>query len=372
MRRHREILLTPLCLTLLGVVFCLWNVFGNDVSFCVTSGCSLYQDFTIGGISLWWGGVVAFSVLGLLSLVGASGLGRVFAGLVLFGDVCLLSLMILTAPCVSCLLVAIVFAVTYMSFRSADQASRTSSLTKTGDRSLLLWLWLLLFTANAGAVAKSNMAPWPILEPDGDVVANVYFSPSCPSCREAVTALSGRVDVAFYPVLDQDDDVHKVAAMIRLLNQGESIAEALAKAPESVRRTSMDAVDPKLLLLRFRGLRNKAHVFASGTSSIPFIEYRGLPAALAREGGVRSPSAAHAKDGGTRSPSPSPAPTPAPAATASPAAAPSPHPPAAAPPAPPATPAKETTAPKPGASQLPEELIQGGTCGGATPCPQTP
>ncbi len=107
MKQSREILTGPLCIALLAAAFCIWSAFGNAVNFCAATGCLLYQDFTVGGISLWWLGTGSFAALGLLALLGAAAPGRLLAGLTLLGDICLLLLMALTAPCVSCLVAAV-------------------------------------------------------------------------------------------------------------------------------------------------------------------------------------------------------------------------------------------------------------------------
>ena len=51
-----------------GMLFCIWTALGNEVAFCVTAGCSLYQDLVIGGLSMWWIGTAAFGVLACLAL----------------------------------------------------------------------------------------------------------------------------------------------------------------------------------------------------------------------------------------------------------------------------------------------------------------
>ena len=57
---------------------------------CVSAGCTLYQNFSINGYSLWWGGVGIFSLLGLLALTGRAVLGRWLAGLAVLLDCVLL------------------------------------------------------------------------------------------------------------------------------------------------------------------------------------------------------------------------------------------------------------------------------------------
>ncbi|WP_165175028.1 hypothetical protein [Desulfovibrio sp. ZJ369] len=342
MNRPRDIFTGALCIALLGAAFCIWSAFGNDVNFCVTAGCSLYQDFTLGGISLWWAGCVTFALLALTALLGAATLGRAVAGLALLGDTCLLLLMALTAPCVSCLVAAVLFALSYLSFRQAEARSGRGREPRT-RRSLLLWVWAALFIVNVGAVARSQAALWPITENGDEASVRMFFSPSCPSCREGVALLSGHVDVAFYPLAENDNDIYKVANMRRLLDTGMNLAEALAQSQEVARPSGLAAWSPDLLWLRFRMLRNKAHVFSSDAQTVPFFEYHGLPAMLVKQSKHSSPRSQA---------------TP-PQAPASPFSAEPPMPdrPSAVP-------------PQPGAdATLPLEPQVAGQCGGPTPCP---
>ena len=139
-----------LAAALLGMLFCIWTALGNEVAFCVTAGCSLYQDLVIGGLSMWWIGTAAFGVLACLALLGAVPAGHFLAGLTLLGDIFLLLLMALTSPCVSCLVVACFFALTYWLFRRALHRDDR----RPQERSLLLCAWLVLFVVNAGQVVR--------------------------------------------------------------------------------------------------------------------------------------------------------------------------------------------------------------------------
>ena len=282
MKRSREILTGSLCVTLLAAAFCVWSAFGNDVNFCVTAGCSLYQDFTVGGVSLWWLGTGTFALLALLALLGAAAAGRLLAGLALLGDICLLLLMALTAPCVSCLVVAVFFALSYLGFRQAEPA-QARGRDSHGRRSVLLWIWVLLFTVNVGAVARSQTEVWPIMGAGDEATVRMFFSPSCPSCREGINILSGHVDVVFYPLAENDNDVYKVAQMRRLLDAGMNLAEALAQSQNVAVPRGLASLSPDLLWLRFKMLRNKAHVFSAGAQTVPFFEYHGLPGMLVKQ-----------------------------------------------------------------------------------------
>ena len=268
------VLPAPLLTALAGVAFCVWSAWGNGLNLCVTHGCTLYQDASIGGISLWWAGAGAFAVLALIALMGRPGYGLFASGLCLVLDIALLALMAVTAPCVGCLLVAVFFALCYVAFRYAHSEGGRLS------RSWLLWAWACLVCVNVGAVVKSEMGPWRMFGPDDDEV-RLYFSPSCAACREAVMALGGRVNVGFYPVVEEYADVPRVAIMRAALDKGRNMAEAITQAQQPLpKQGALDILAPDNLLLWLRLTRNKAHVLDAGSLSVPFIEFQGLPTGL--------------------------------------------------------------------------------------------
>ena len=280
MNRSHEVVTGALCLALLAAAFCAWSALGNEVNLCVTAGCSLYQDTSVAGISLWWLGAGVFAALCFLALLGATHWGRILAALALTGDVLLLLVMALTAPCVSCLIVAVFFALIYMSFRQA--AAARSRANKPGHSALVL-VWGVLFIVNLGAVAKSQANVWAITDNGQEASVHMYFSPSCSSCREGIAILSGHVDVAFYPLAENDADVYRIAHMMRRLDQGDSMAEALARSQEVNAPNGFAAWSPDMIWLRFRMLRNKSHVFMAGAQTVPFFEYHGLPSMLVKQ-----------------------------------------------------------------------------------------
>ena len=59
MKRSHQLFPGILSMAALAAGFCIWSAFGNEVNLCVTSGCALFQDTSIAGISLWWAGGVA-------------------------------------------------------------------------------------------------------------------------------------------------------------------------------------------------------------------------------------------------------------------------------------------------------------------------
>lgn len=311
-------------MAVLAAAFCIWSAFGNEVNLCVTSGCALFQDTSVAGISLWWAGGVMFTLLAAAALMGAAQLGLILAGLALLGDIGLLLLMAVTAPCVSCLIVACFFAMIYAGFRQAAQRSRSGLPADKPGRSLLLALWALLFIVNTGTALRTQADVWAITDNSNEASVRMFFSPSCPSCQEGIALLSGHVDVAFYPLAENEADIHTVARMLRLMDNGASLSEALTKAKDIAAPSGMAATAPDMLL-RLRMLRNKAHVFMAGSQTVPFFEYHGLPAMLKKNTKQQAGQASLPQ-----------APTPPPAA---------------------------------GSADLPLDPQVAGQCSGTTPCP---
>ncbi len=282
----------PLILSLVGALFCAWSAWGNGLSLCVTSGCSLYQDFNVWGISLWWVGVLAFGVLALTALLGRPLLGHALSSIGLILDILLLLLLLLTAPCAACLIAGVLLALTYASFRV--QAVGKSQYV---GRSIPLIIWLMLFIINVGAVVRAGVDQFSMHGPE-DAAVRMYFSPSCPSCREGVIALSGRINVAFYPVAEEESDPAAVAAMIKALEGGSNMAEAIKSVQTPPAKSPLGWLD--MLGLRFRLLCNKAHVLAAGAQVVPFFEFHGLP------NGILAPYKDSAKSAPSKSTLPKP------------------------------------------------------------------
>ncbi len=276
----------PLLCALLGLAFCAWYAWGNSIELCLTAGCEVSSDMTIGGVSLWWYGCTAFALLTIASFSGRPGLGVFVSGMCLLADILLLLVMLTTAPCSSCLVVALLFALTFLSFRYADTSQEKRS------RSYLWYFWLILFVINAGAVVRESFDPWSIQAPtSGESTVNLYFSPSCPSCADAVKAFEGNAQVAYYPVTENENDALLIAHMLSHMEKGKSLVQAL----NEVRGTTVTGQSPLNIFteisLQFNLMKNKGHVLASGSSVIPFIEYKGLPAFLVPKKPTPKPTA---------------------------------------------------------------------------------
>ncbi|MDR0465973.1 MAG: hypothetical protein LBH94_01300 [Deltaproteobacteria bacterium] len=258
-------------LSLLGACFTSWSAWGNAIALCFTAGCTIYQDVTVAGVSVWWIGTGAFALLALLAIAGRPGLALFVSTATLFLDCLLLLLLAVTAPCVACLIAGIFFALTYAAFRnSASDAKFPPS------RSWLLLFWSFLLVANLLNVARSEMGTWAIKEA-ADPSVKLYFSPSCTACQEGIRVLSGRTDVSFYAVSKSEQDTLLIAAMKRAVQRGASMAEALRRAPEVPAPTGVGLYAPDMLLLRFALLRNNSYALNAGGGVLPLLEHLGLP-----------------------------------------------------------------------------------------------
>lgn len=153
-RSHSPLYL-PLLIAVCGILFSVWNALDAASVPCVSAGCTLYQNFSINGYSLWWGGVGIFSLLGLLALTGRAVLGRWLAGLAVLLDCVLLGIMILTLPCVACMVAALLLALSYITFRAATLADTHRSALRHASPLLVLWGALFLLTLGGSPGAKS-------------------------------------------------------------------------------------------------------------------------------------------------------------------------------------------------------------------------
>ncbi|MCL2123264.1 MAG: hypothetical protein FWH34_04155, partial [Desulfovibrionaceae bacterium] len=194
-------------LSLLGAGFTSWSAWGNAIDLCFTAGCTIYQDTTIAGISVWWIGTGCFGLLALLAVAGRPGLALFVSAVALLLDCLLLLLLAVTSPCVACLITGMFFGLTYAAFRNA-----AADVKRPPSRSWLLFFWSFLLVANLLNVVRNEMGTWAIKEA-ADPYMKFYFSPTCSACQEGIRALSGRTDVSFYAVSKSEQDTLLIAAM---------------------------------------------------------------------------------------------------------------------------------------------------------------
>ncbi len=259
-------------LALLGALYCLAALLGLGEALCVTNGCSLYQNFSLYGISLWHAGIATFLVLAALSFTGRATLALTLSRLTILADCFLLVLMSLTSPCLACMGAAFFLAVV---FYSLYRAHAKLNGTKHPTRSRILAVWLLCMAAAVLLVIKELSAPTPWHGPE-DAPVRLYFSPHCPACLLAVEAAAvSPLPVAYYPVAVDLDEVKVILAMEEDLARGVPLLESLRKfrasPPERV------PLGLHTLSTLWQILRNRADVLALGKGSVPLLLINGVP-----------------------------------------------------------------------------------------------
>jgi hypothetical protein len=252
-------------IALAGFLFCLLSALGITDSFCLTQGCEVYKGYTIGGVSLYWIGAAVFLVLGLMSLWPSMyGLLTILTGLALAGNFIFLIIQFLLWPCTSCLIVAALLG------GFAWQLSRHGKFSLR----LVCIIWLLLFSANLLLLVKDSIQPWPVLGKNNAEI-QVFFSPTCPACRQVVENFLERPDltsnVAFYPLAKDDDDRQRIKLLVQNLNQGMQPAEAFAAHWQHSPPMDKWHYDWHIALNLWR---NQLHLAKKGVTQVPLIVSR--------------------------------------------------------------------------------------------------
>ncbi|NLC70743.1 MAG: hypothetical protein GX751_05225 [Desulfuromonadaceae bacterium] len=265
----RRYVLTAILVSLIGLAFCLANLFGADL-FCTTEGCALYHGYRIFGLNLYAVGAAGFlatAILLIFSLRHAVGplLMLVVAGGLLI-ETALVIYQYLFWVCSSCLVAALLFGLVALLALLAFPALRKGPLFILGG------LWLLFTVYVSLAVAKETLfQPWALFGGQGPV--QVYFSPTCPSCREVVVAILDRYPdtsrVAFIPVSKGTEDDRRLAAALPLLDRPGGAGGVLRQLFEPLR----EDIEPAELSLgdRFRLWSNKVCLASRGFTTIPQI-----------------------------------------------------------------------------------------------------
>lgn len=257
---------------LLGLVWCGYIAFptGNPAP-CATSGCALFRDSRIAGVSLWWVGGAYFFLLLIACLRGNRMMARFMAAVALFLDSLLLVVMFLTAPCFDCLVVAVFFGLTYYCLRSGGE----DWFVARQAPSLLLPIWFGLFLGNA-VLAANEQIPMFTMGNSRSNDVRIYFSPSCNACRAAILA-SGNA-AALYPIEENAGDTDSIIRLNAFLKANVPMREALSR--------SIDENEPvphlpfhERMILSLQLVRNKAMVLRQGFRALPVIEMNGMPVA---------------------------------------------------------------------------------------------
>lgn len=283
--RFHGILVQPLFFASLGIFFSFWNIVDPDSVPCISSGCNLYHSASFGGVTFWWLGLFGFGVLTILSIMGVAKLGWICAAVGLSFDILLFVIMAMTRPCMVCLCVGLLLALSYMSFRKASFPPLLGSEKLIARRSFLLLIWSFLFLVNLVFLIQGFISPWALNVGDKsrDATISIYFSPSCEACKKLVLNLP-EAEVqksAWYPIMEKSEDLSVIAKLEQILrNRKISFAEAFSTALTSAPSLGLHMFSFDNIVLQLRLWVNKAHVLATGDGRMPLLEFRGVPAIL--------------------------------------------------------------------------------------------
>lgn len=272
MRSHaKSTLWSTLFFALLGLMWCGYVAFPTaNPAPCATSGCALFRDTKVAGLSLWWVGGAYFFTLAVTCLRGNRALARFLASLALCLDTALLIIMFLTAPCFDCLVVAVLMACCYSTARKPGDG-----WFNTGDTrpSFLLPVWFGLFLGNA-VLATNEQMPLYAMGNTRTSEVSLYFSPSCPACREAMLSLGN--SAALYPVEEREGDMEAIIRLGNLLKNNVRVEEALRRSRDPNEPTPYLAFYERWAL-EMKLMRNKASLLRQGFRALPLIQVNGMP-----------------------------------------------------------------------------------------------
>ncbi|MDR1490941.1 MAG: hypothetical protein LBS65_10800 [Desulfovibrio sp.] len=256
--------------SLLGLAWCGWMAFPTSTPApCLTSGCALFRGNAIGGISLWWIGGACFFLITILCLRGKKVAARFLSMVALALDAVLLLVMLFFAPCFDCLVVAALFGLVYYSLRGV----RDGWFLAENNPSLLLPVWFGLFLANCVFAADETLPRYTLGGRSRQEV-RLFFSPSCPACREAL--ISFGESALLYPVAEASGDVDGIVKLQAQLSAGRPVREAVERSLDpSVPVPDMSVFRKALLHVQL--LRNKALLLRQGFGSLPLIQVNGMP-----------------------------------------------------------------------------------------------
>lgn len=272
----RRLPVSWLCIgiALAGAAYCATQALPPQAPFsmgvpCSSAGCALFQDFTVYGVSLWWAGVAYFLFAALLCFKKAHSFALFAATAALLADAVLLAIMLATAPCVACLGAAAFIGLFFLALRR----HMTVRLIPPPGSFPLLLLWVGLFLAAGASAVAETARPW-VIAGNPAAERRVYFSPSCPACRDAVAAFAG--NAAFIPIVERESDYAAIRMMHEELLRGKTVVEALHSSDAAGERPlALDDIVFRLMLLR-----NKAEVLKLGFDRLPLIMINGMPESM--------------------------------------------------------------------------------------------
>lgn len=263
--------------SVIGLVFSVYNILSTFLfEEACTEHCSVFANFTFMGFSLWWLSTLVFAAILLLSLFGFAYLIRLITAAALFLDLFLFAIMLTTTLCTMCIGAGILFACSYYAVRYENRRP-----IHPYPKTVLLTAWSVLFIALAGSGINAAQNPYPLLESE-NAAANVFFSPSCPACKQLISAEFGNKRISWYPVEENENDIWRIIYMQERLAAGDTLEQAFLKAERDRPEEKIgifSALDWDYLTMQYAVWKNSA-IVKRRTSVLPYTEVFGTPKTL--------------------------------------------------------------------------------------------
>jgi len=255
-------------LNVVGLSFCLLSAFRMTDVLCITQGCSVYEDFSLFGVSLYGFGSAAFLMMLFFAIAWQGRYLLMASAFFLILDSVFLTTQILLWPCMKCLIVAALFGAVMV-------AAMIQCQDKKMGMKWVMSVWFLLFFVDVIAVAKESVSPWPVYGYDAAPV-HLYFSPTCPSCQGMIDALlaktSAPTQIALYPISKNPEDTVKIMFLEKQLKKGTALKEALVLCQQTKEvNTIYDMAYLRTVLNTFK---NMSALSRMGVTHVPFLVAR--------------------------------------------------------------------------------------------------
>lgn len=248
-------------ISLIGLVFSLYNIYGAQTLTECERNCSIFADFSFMGLSLWYFGALYFLLIMLLSVFRTFFLSRfglkIITSTALFADTFLLWIMIKTAPCYFCMFEGLLIFLSYIvcryernklkyfladiknsGSRSKNFGMSTNSVTEKVQLfcsvivDFVKYSWIILFVMLIGVAVNQSQDTSPVTG-NVNTATKIYFSPSCKACKELVKTEYLNKNIEWVPVEENAGDIWKIILMQESLKQGKNLYEALLQTEDT-------------------------------------------------------------------------------------------------------------------------------------------
>jgi len=262
---------------LLGLAFCAANSLGAEIA-CVTTGCTVYAEYTFLGLSFWVWGTLAFAAMLLCAPVDRwrPGLALAVTSAALVADLGFLAWQVVFLPCTSCMVAAALIGLSQLSALLATGGAVGRGIRRLAWGALAVWTALLL--VDGVDAARERARPWPIYGDPETAHYAIWFSLNCPNCRETLQTIieaPGMMDdVVLYPLAKDAEDLERFFVMFCGLRGDRGLGDVLDESwstetcdPEELGLTRGEAAT-----LRLRLAWNKALLVRRGHRVVPVLE----------------------------------------------------------------------------------------------------